>query len=393
MSLGQPNCEKSSRLERLDCIDGLRGWAAIMVLLSHLWGQFARHVISTYDSLFFRIISDGHLAVLIFFVLSGVALSLRFVRSQRPISVIPLVAARYVRLAVPILATTLIVYLLILFHISGSDAAAQLTRSEIFLGARHGQSSSLWQVFSFSSFSVLFNYDPQTTFNTSLWTMPIEFEGSLLIFGLLFLFSQISWLASGRRLAVASAIAIGLMVYSKQFSACFVAGYILAELIHAPTAFQRYWKWVPLGIIAAAMILELDVGRQEDTNGALMAIGIVMAVLFWPLAKRFFSNALSRWLGRISFPLYLIHVPLIGAFGTIYMVLYDGGMSAYWATQATLLLAFSTCLLFGWLLLPVENLSIRASRAAGRFSFARWSPVSFHKKILFVASGLGSWKK
>jgi peptidoglycan/LPS O-acetylase OafA/YrhL len=35
---------------RLDYLDGLRGWASLMVVLSHLWGQFARHNSDFYSS-------------------------------------------------------------------------------------------------------------------------------------------------------------------------------------------------------------------------------------------------------------------------------------------------------------------------------------------------------
>ena len=47
---------------RLDYLDGLRGWASLMVVLSHLWGQFARHNSDFYSSTPLRLISDGHFA-------------------------------------------------------------------------------------------------------------------------------------------------------------------------------------------------------------------------------------------------------------------------------------------------------------------------------------------
>jgi len=358
---------------RLECIDGLRGWAALVVVLSHLWGQFARHVVTTYDHPFLRIISDGHLSVLIFFVLSGVALSLRFTRNPQPVSLVGLMAARYVRLVVPILATTLIVYLLIVLHLASSPEAAQLTHSDIFLGARHDRSTTLLDVFTFSFYSVLFDYDQEGTFNTSLWTMPVEFQGSMLIFGLLLFFSWVPRLRAHYRMLIVGVLSIVLLALSKQLAACFTAGYVLSELVHAPKSWHKWLPAAALVVVAIAFGMVAAIGRQEDTGGTLLAIGIVMAVLFWPVLQQFFSNAPSVWLGRVSFPLYLIHVPVIGAVGAIYLLLLRQHVPAELATHVTVALALAVCLVSARLLLPVERLSIRLSRAAGTLRLPHWA--------------------
>jgi peptidoglycan/LPS O-acetylase OafA/YrhL len=352
---------------RFECLDGLRGWAAIMVVFSHLRGQFARHVDPFYDHPLLRVISDGHLAVLIFFVLSGVALSLRFAQSRQPVSLVGLIVSRYVRLVIPILVTTLIVHLLISWHFSGSVEAARIGNSEIFFGPRRDQGSSLANVLSFSFYSVFFNYDPSTSFNWSLWTMPVEFKGSLLIFGLLFLFSRVPGITRTWRLAMVCALTTFLLIFSTQFFACFTAGYVLAELVHAPLHLNKWLRMASLGLVAASFGIAAGTGQKNDTSDALQAIGVVMAALFWPLMKRFLSTSLSVWLGRVSFPLYLIHMPVIAAAGSMYLTLHHNALSAPVAVHATVILAFIACILSSVLLLPVEQLSVRLSREAGHF--------------------------
>lgn len=352
---------------RLACLDGLRGWAAVMVVLSHLWGQFARHVASFYDHPLLRLISDGHLAVLIFFVLSGVTLSLRFVQTAQPVSLLRLVIARYVRLVIPILVTTLIVYLLIALRLSGSAAAAHAAHSEIFLGARPGQAGTLADALSFSLYSVLFDYDPPSSYNTSLWSMSVEFKGSLLIFGLMFLFSHLRAIAHAHRLAMVGALSIVLMLLSEPIGACFTTGYMLAELAHAPSALSKGVGLAALALAGASFGIAARTGRQDDSSGTLLAIGMVTAALFWPLGKRFLSLPVSTWLGRISFPLYLIHVPLIGAAGPLYLIVRRHNISLH----LMLILVFAGCLLAARLLLPVERLSMRLSRVAGQLQLRR----------------------
>ena len=99
--------------QRLEFLDGLRGWAALVVVFSHLWGQFARHVSPVYDTPAMRLLSCGHVAVVVFFVLSGAALSLNFARTAQAVPLASAIAARYVRLVLPIGGTTLIVWALL----------------------------------------------------------------------------------------------------------------------------------------------------------------------------------------------------------------------------------------------------------------------------------------
>jgi peptidoglycan/LPS O-acetylase OafA/YrhL len=352
--------------DRLDCIDGLRGWAAMMVVLSHLWGQFARHLVPAYGHPLLRAISDGHIAVLIFFVLSGVALSLRFVRKPQPVPLLGMVAARYVRLVVPILATTLIVCLLLWLGIAGSPEAARLGRSEIFLGARHDLPTSLYEALTFSLYSVLFDYDPQTTFNSSLWTMPVEFKGSLIVFALLFAFSHLPRAGRRARLIAMCALTVAAILLSKQLAACFIAGYALAELLHASRDTSKWSRLASLLFITASVGLYSLRGEHDDNSGTLLAIGIVAAGLFFPAARRVLSSAPSRWLGRLSFPLYLIHVPVIACSGWFYLTLRQHSVAADVATHSTVLIALIACIVAAELLMPVERASIRLSRAVGK---------------------------
>jgi peptidoglycan/LPS O-acetylase OafA/YrhL len=76
--------------------------------------------------------------------------------------------------------------------------------------------------------------------------------------------------------------------------------------------------------------------------------------------SRFFAMPFSRWLGRISFPLYLMHFPVIASFTSGLVVLahaHDAlGPVTIW------LIVFgsaSLSLLFAVLFLPVEALTVR----------------------------------
>src|SRR5262245_41931407 len=64
--------------ERVHEIDGVRGWAALSVLFFHLFWELFGGVVPAFRSSILRFWLDGPLAVYIFFVLSGDALSWPF---------------------------------------------------------------------------------------------------------------------------------------------------------------------------------------------------------------------------------------------------------------------------------------------------------------------------
>lgn len=68
--------DNSNNLERIDFLDGIRGWASVAVLYSHLIACFLAPKYVFLQSRAFVFVSDGNLAVNIFFVLSGMVLRL-----------------------------------------------------------------------------------------------------------------------------------------------------------------------------------------------------------------------------------------------------------------------------------------------------------------------------
>jgi peptidoglycan/LPS O-acetylase OafA/YrhL len=104
----------------------------------------------------------------------------------------------------------------------------------------------------------------------------------------------------------------------------FAAGMLMAMTLRA----EGKWKWLLIAGALAVIFVPLGGGRSAMHRG--IKIGIVLgflallykdrlpAVLKWPteLLDRFFSNALSRWIGDLSYGVYLVHLivmmPLCG---------------------------------------------------------------------------------
>src|ERR1700691_4379638 len=108
-----------SETKRVRFLDGLRGWAAIVVLLHHIFidGLPANAFMADrvlWAKVFFL---NGTLAVCIFFVVSGFSLSIRYLDTGDDRGLARLAAGRYLRLALPIFAICAITYGLLLWGI------------------------------------------------------------------------------------------------------------------------------------------------------------------------------------------------------------------------------------------------------------------------------------
>jgi peptidoglycan/LPS O-acetylase OafA/YrhL len=180
------------------------------------------------------------------------------------------------------------------------------------------------------------------------------------------------------RVALAVAIAAGLVLAGKPLAACFATGYVIAEWIVHPVASPRVARWAGLAALAAcaaSLGFVITTGRDDDTSGALLATCIVLVAAFWLPARRALGAPVSRWLGRVSFPLYLIHEPVIACTGALFVALVHGGLDDVSATHATVVVATLACLACGRLLMPLEHASISASRKV-----AKWRiPVSWRR--------------
>ena len=365
----QPTLSLPTGPSRLRYLDGLRGWMALIVVFSHLFRVWLLDpptlAAQGGDGLSFwfkwtplGLLTDGLQAVYIFFVVSGVALSYPILRSARPDrTLLGMAVYRYPRLTVPILASSLIAWVLL------SSGAFRL--HEI---ARHQANAAWWlELYDFPArFPAMLKYalwnvytpDPpnRESWNIVLWTMPIELQGSFLIFALLAIVRW-RWL----RIPLAGAVAIhevGAGIYG--YLVGFLVGYLLAELIlvleRRPAVSDgrasRIAGWVLFAAGLACSIRLQVVSFDRPRSDYMMAMNIVATlvvsgVVLTSALHRWLSGPISHFLGRISFGLYLTHFLVICSF------------------SSTLYLALIDVLPYGLVVALVGGLSLPAALAAG----------------------------
>lgn len=282
-------------------------------------------------------------AVCVFFLVSGFALSVGYYRKGDSVTVWRMGAGRYVRLVIPIFATCALVSVLL------NAGLIMPSRPEGFRGI-YEFDPTVAHLLRFGLFDVFFRYRFTDTYAGPLWTMSYELIGSALVLGLLIFGGRRRW---PPYVAFALAILAGQSLY-----ALFFAGMACAS------EFERL-RSIPNWLGACLLIAGTVAWRFSDAFVWAAATAFFVGAITMPGALRFLCSRTSSVLGHISFPLYLVHGPMIFAVG---LPLYVAGR-LWLAFIATLISSVVAAAAF----MPVNSFAIRASRAFGDLAvrFAR----------------------
>lgn len=310
---------------RVTYIDGIRGWAALSVLLFHIFWETFGQVLPTFRSEHLRFVLAGHLAVCIFFVLSGDALATPFIQTGRVAAVVTTAVRRYFRLTVPILLVCTLSFVLMKANATLNHEAARVLHRQDWLGAFLNFGPTYASLVQFATFGVFTGNGSKQSYNPFLWTMPIEMLGSVLVFTFLFVMPSLR-----RPLWVAGVIAL-FLIGQGSYLGLFFVGVGLA-LLRAGGTLDRLaaarWGQPIAGVLLIALYLYYCYGmKAPSVDGDLLVSCALVALLYMHRgARRLFSNRVSRFLGFISFPVYLVHFAVLVTFtsaGALY--LHDSG--------------------------------------------------------------------
>lgn len=299
---------------RVHEVDGIRGWAAVMVLLFHTFVEMYRHVEPAIPPAWLAPLLSGDLAVNIFFILSGDALSNAYFSTANVSSIDRLVIRRYFRLTIPIAMSALLSCLIMVSHLDFHAAAAERLRSPDWLGRYLQFQPSLVGLMRYSLFGVYVEHNPARDYNPFLWTMSVELVGSMLVFLLCYLWARLArpWLVCAGLAVAASCVGsfFGLFFAGVLFGYWRSTGYL--------NRFCESSRWqLASGAILLATVLWLMMASPFGLGPPFFpvqaAVSMLLVFCFYTQTgcRRFFAGRLSRVLGEISFPLYLVHFQVL----------------------------------------------------------------------------------
>lgn len=322
-------------------LDGLRGLAAVVVLLHHgllTLGSLADAYYSperpgAFTPVWWAAWTPLHLAwegtgaVLVFFVLSGFVLTLAVVRTPR-FSWFAYYPARLVRLMLPVWAAVCLGVVLMTLVPRDGDAGSAWLRARAAVGV---SPETVWQSLTLSAPA------GRSYLVSPLWSLHFEVVFSLLL--PLFVYGVIAtrrWPALAVGVAVAAvAASAALPGKPAAFYAMFLVGTVLA--VHRErlsTAAARFSARPPARIIwPVALVVGLllltwrwitpavDLGSWSglaDVPASVGAVVVVFVCAHWRGVDRVLTRRPVLWLGTVSFSLYLVHEPIVIALAYVF---------------------------------------------------------------------------
>jgi peptidoglycan/LPS O-acetylase OafA/YrhL len=297
-------------------IDGIRGWASLVVVLYHVFGEMLRWPLPGAHQPWFAPFIAADLAVAVFFVLSGDALSAAFFQSKDLKITDRLVVRRYFRLTVPILMSCLLTLLIMQSGLDFHFEAARLLRCDEWLGEFLNFVPSLIDCLRYSLINVYVAHTREHSYNPLLWTMSIEMVGSMAVFLLCYLWTRLK-----RPERVCMVAAGGLTLVGSPLGLFFAGvlfGHWRQDGVFERLLANRRHQWTALAIMAVALWVYV-VGASPDAQhrqlrwilNPAIAMTLVYCAYTQRPVKKFFASRLSRFLGEISFPLYLVHFQVL----------------------------------------------------------------------------------
>jgi peptidoglycan/LPS O-acetylase OafA/YrhL len=302
---------------RLSFLDSIRGAAALIVVTAHL------HYAARPETWFFEIkglliFNQSVFAVAIFFVLSGLVLFLQIEREK--VNYFNFVVRRAFRIFPACIFTVTASYAIYLLW----SPAPVASRGDWF-------NEVTWPPgITFESYiGHLWLTGPDALLRT-LWSLVIEWRVSLFFPAIVALFTWSRWLAGALSLATALAIAAspvslikaglygipGAYFYAAFFSTFFVAGIFIAAYRLHLVLFLRTWPLARYALLAVC-IFYLCFWPITDSRFGYLTLGFVgCALIIFSMsdskARGLLRLAPLRYIGRISYSLYLVHIIWIG---------------------------------------------------------------------------------
>ncbi|WP_194422161.1 acyltransferase family protein [Microbacterium abyssi] len=308
--------------QRISSLDGIRGWAALVVVtyhcsliaMPHLDGTLAAWLTQSPSKLAFA----GTEAVLVFFVLSGFVVALPVLRDG--FSWTRYYPTRVLRLYLPVwgsvvLATALIALL-------PRDAATMPEDSWM----QNTQATRVtWGTFFDEALLLTKSYD----INNVLWSLRWEliFSLALPVFvGLALLLRRHAMIAAAVACAltvVGRIVDVEALVYLPVFMLGTLMAVRLDDLLAWVQRPRRRAFWPCLTALALALLIASWLARPVAAPGTVLgrtmwglagvgAVLVIVAAMGWPRLRHLLEGRVSQWLGRTSYSLYLVHVPLLG---------------------------------------------------------------------------------
>jgi len=303
MQTNDPGAAEGSRLRHLRNLDGLRGYAVLIVLASHISNQ---------GFVPFKLFGQGfgQIGVMIFFALSGFLMC--YLYMERPFSRAELgtFALRRAARVLPLYFAVVLISILLTNFLPDVFQIFKIELSEAW------QYLLLWRA------------------KGVLWTIPVEVQfyclfpvfwylrarqgvGAMFALATLLVLLQgyFAYSTNATPFAYMPGLVSKLPFFILGIAVCYA--YTQLGVIKGSWANILFVVSLALSIVMAPNFLKAVLGQNRDiwSSGQLLLVtGVLLYTsVFAGLANSLFGNQLAAFYGRISYSLYILHIPCLVA--------------------------------------------------------------------------------
>lgn len=315
--------EQKMKSARVTQLDGLRGMAALAVVMCHALSVFPG-IGNVFSNRFsglngletgivfspLHVLWNGNAAVHIFFVLSGFVLILPFTRPGSTVAWGPYYAKRLLRLYLPVWGS-LVLAVMVMLLIPRSSSPEQSAWANMYAIA-----PSVGDAFK----DALLLLDA-SGINTALWSLKWEVAFSLLLPA--YVFFALRW-RSLWHVKIGFALLLTLVGAWRNlewlsYLPIFAIGATLGaerERVRNVTRRLPSFLWILVAVLGLVLANAEWISPGQPTFGvrSVITAGATLLVLLfvsWTPAENLGNTSLAQWLGRVSFSLYLVHLPIV----------------------------------------------------------------------------------
>ena len=346
-------------------LDGLRGVAALVVICYHIGEDFATNCLTHY-------FNHGYLAVDFFFMLSGFVIGYAYDDRRNTMGVMAFVKRRVIRLhpmvVIGALLGGLLFYGQATDYLKVSDVPVALLAFATLL--------NMFLVPAWSGVEVR-GYGEIFPLNGPTWSLFFEYIANVL-YVLAIRKLSTRWLAllvfamAGALFGYAVTNGSGTLGAGWTFADygfwggllrvmfAFPAGLLLSRVLRKCKVRGAFW-WCALLIVAVAVVPRLGGESQMWANGIYEALCVLLVfpLVVWLGASGETTDALStrvcNFLGDISYPLYIVHFPLLY---TCFAYAKRNNL-LFCETIPTVLALVFACIALAWICLKFYDVPVR----------------------------------
>jgi len=250
---------------------------------------------------------------------------------------VPGVIKRYFRHIVPISISVLLSYILLISHAYSNIQTGNSTYNTFWLVRLWDFSPDLFAMIREGLVDSVLN-GGTCVYNPILWTMTVEFKGSVIVFAFLALFGKVK-----NRFVIYGVL---IFIFYNSYFLAFILGVGLCDYRSGKHYRQiPQYLTVPLLLIslylASFELISIEPGNKygflEGThakqNQIIYILGsflLLAAVIHEKRFQKALSGKVLQFLGRISFSFYLLHLIVLGSFSCfVFNLLYINGGYTY----------------------------------------------------------------